>query len=422
MPALTLAGALALAGCGGGSDTPGTGDGDGLSAEERAARALAMQIERCTDAGNYWDGSKCVDKPEDTSAADAAKTLHGYLNAGSPRAITPPPDSRSGTIFAASSDLLKALEAARKATDGIGSEGDAQVGVMSTKGAATESADAPGTSSGTGNPATGDITNPTNAKYIVGGDFENRPGREKTHADEAEVSGSYAGQTGKYTCGTDDNCRSRKDEDGVRLIGTWTFAPSLTEPKYKVDDQVYAEYGWWLNEADGNTGARVGAWYGDATGTALTTASAKVRSASGTATYNGHAVGQAALYSARGTDNTGGAFTATAKLTADFDDNMLKGDITNFKVGGADVDWSVELMEFRITGVGVATGATDTGGATPKTKWTIGGSAAAAGGDWSASFYDDTKPDEIWPEGVTGGFHSVYENTGHMIGAFGAER
>ncbi len=187
------------------------------------------------------------------------------------------------------------------------------------------------------------------------------------------------------------------------------------------DDPHYAEFGWWLNE-DAASGAKaVGAWYGDgtsATGAAFT-GLAKLGDASGSATYEGDAVGQVAFYHLLGEDaNIGGAFTADAKLTADFDDNMLKGEITGFNVGGVDVpEWSVELMEHAIAGVGVA----DDLDPAPKTKWTLDGTAAAAAGDWSAAFYDI--PDkQHQPKGVAGGFVSHYGSDGRMVGAFGAER
>ena len=96
---------------------------------------------------------------------------------------------------------------------------------------------------------------------------------------------------------------------------------------------------------------------------------------------------------------------------------MLGGEITGFKVGGVDTDWKVELEKAIIVGSDGGVGAT----INPKTKWTAGGTAADAAGDWSAHFYD-LPEDQHQPTGVAGGFQAEHGDEGRMVGAFGAER
>ncbi|MXX91588.1 MAG: hypothetical protein F4213_02805 [Boseongicola sp. SB0677_bin_26] len=186
-------------------------------------------------------------------------------------------------------------------------------------------------------------------------------------------------------------------------------------------DADYAEWGWWIDEgiADGDpANDKVGAWYLVMQTTGSEIDAAAVTAATGTASYTGQAVGKAAYYNSQSDSNIGGAFTANATLTADFDDGngMLSGSITGFDIGGMNPNWSVELMKHAIGDTGIAV---DT--ATAMTKWTIGGTADAAGGNWSAAFYQ--VPDgEHQPSGVAGGFEATYESDGRMVGAFGAER
>ena len=403
MPAVTLAGALALAGCGGGSDAPANPD-DGEEDETAT----------CSDGSGgtftiVGDKDDCPDLPEDTSAADAtkaAKALHEHLGIAAVEAMSSRPNN-SGTT---SSHLEAAFGKADDADDGMGSNMKAQVLVMSTKGGQIETTTRPGA---------GGLVE-ANAKYISGSGFAT--GSElKTHKDGAEVTGSYAGAPGKYTC-SDDDCTSQRGSGGVVLggTGTWAFLADAREPKYKGDDPHYAEFGWWLDEGiSGATDDKVGAWYDIKRPSSGLLTTGNVTNASGSATYSGRAVGQAALYDPRADDNVGGSFTASASLTADFDKNMLKGDITGFKVGGTDVNWSVKLVEKAITTSDIESAVASNPNA--GTEWTIDGTSANASGDWSAAFYE--KPEnQHQPKGVAGGFVSHYGTDGRMVGAFGAER
>lgn len=391
----------------------------------------------CSDGSTEASVKACEDKAvnkaeEDSDAEEMseaatkrAKDLLEILNPATVDFATSRPSALDDDDPSTNTDLEKAFAAAGKASNGLGKEKMAQAGVMDTKGAMSE-VDAPPGSGLTVDSDTAIITAGLDrdvAKYVAGGGFATGSER-KTHADEAEVPGSYGGVNGKYICGA-VGCASQRGNGGIILVGTWTFEPTVREPKYKGDDQRYAQFGWWLDEAGSDP--KAGAWYGFGADGALRTTGntgttdAGVTAASGSAIYNGHAIGQAAFYHRLGEEaNIGGAFTADAKLTADFDAGngagTLKGDITGFNVGGVEVpDWSVELMEQPINTSGGVTIAT------PSTKWAIDDTAAAASGDWSASFYDIPEG-EHQPKGVAGGFVSHYGTDGRMVGAFGAER
>jgi len=424
MPVAALAAALALAGCGG-SDKPAadTGGGSctfGKKADGECYTEAEYRAKVKADAEKKAeDERKAKEMAEATTKR--AKDLLAILADGTYPAtavVTRPASSSDSEPFHSSTDLGKAFAAAQKADDGMGTEKKAQVAVMDTKGAMVETANAPGgVTISSGVISSGFAS--ANAKYVAGGDFATGNAK-KTHKVKDKVTGTYAGTAGKYVCGERSICTSQRGNGGVILTGDWSFESDLREPKFKGDDTDYAEFGWWLDESI--TGAqKAGAWYdfGSSGGPAPNIAT-KVTSASDSATYTGHANGQAAFYHRLGEEaNIGGAFTADATLTADFDANSgggtLKGEITGFNVGGVDVpEWSVELMEQNIAGGGVA--AVNKG-----TKWTLDGTAADAAGTWSASFYDIPE-DEHQPKGVAGGFVSHYGADGRMVGAFGGER
>ena len=119
-----------------------------------------------------------------------------------------------------------------------------------------------------------------------------------------KVKGSYKGAMGEFAC--TGACTSRKTNDGIQLLGgTWAFTPD-TGQKYKLDDPHYAQFGWWINENDLNTGGvKAGAWYGSGGGTGAARGAAfvlgasansgitadEINAATGSATYTGHAIG-----------------------------------------------------------------------------------------------------------------------------------
>ncbi|MCY4300305.1 MAG: hypothetical protein OXC68_01030 [Aestuariivita sp.] len=165
----------------------------------------------------------------------------------------------------------------------------------------------------------------------------------------------------------------------------------------------------------------------DRTATGIPTA-ASVNLTTGTATYKGSAVGYS-LHSTTGRINDAGHFTADATLTASFGTgatDTLEGMIDNFK--GSDNEsrpWSVKLN--KTTGAD-GLGSTDvTASIGSNTTWTIGKEAASSSGSWRAQLWNTgsgtcgAEEDNI-PNVATGDFHTLYNNDGKMIGAFGADQ
>ncbi len=357
---------------------------------------------------------------EDAKARTAeAKALYDQLTgAGATDPAGDPAASRPGGLTSGSAgdsfaNRRAAYAKAVKADNGIGTEEKAHVLLMNNQGAQVET-ETPPQNAPASSASGSDVTDNGDsiAKYVRGSGFAT--GTEtKTHKNTDEIVGTFAGAAGTYTCVT--GCSSQVHSDGIKLIGTWQWVTDLSEPKYKVDDPAYAEFGVWLDDGLGS-GAKVGAWYHREEGTAIT--DADITRASGTATYSGNAVGQAAFYDGTtSAENVGGPFTADATLNADFDDNTLSGTINNFDIEGVKPKWSVELMERSIVPGMLGVDAGDA----PGTKWTADGTTAEAGGDWSADFYD-MPGSQRTPKGVTGGFLADHGDEGEMVGAFGAER
>ena len=237
---------------------------------------------------------------------------------------------------------------------------------------------------------------------------------------EIRVPGSYHGVSGTYSCtpaAPANGCSASVAVEGFTLSSgdTWTFTPTDPNARVRTPRTSYASYGWWIyTPAIGNPGRfRVTAFADDF---------GSDRSASGldtlygTATYVGGAAGIYALTSLTGGLNDAGPFTADATLEANFTDNMISGTIDNLMgADGMSRDWSIELKEagFADDGAIVRTDANDT-------VWTIGGTAAAASGEWSGYLYNNGA-DGV-PKVVNGVFDSTYGHEGRIVGGFGADR
>ena len=166
----------------------------------------------------------------------------------------------------------------------------------------------------------------------------------------------------------------------------------------------------------------------------------------GSATYVGQAAGKVAINpQLPGRDLIGGAFTADATLTANFEADVdnnattnepgaIGGMITNFNVGGEDVDWTVSLGSAAITAADTPVdhdgnanttdispaSVTDSDG-TGLVGWSIDGVGSSRLGDWEASFWSGGS-DGV-PGSVTGEFTARYNvEVGRMEGAFGANK
>ena len=135
----------------------------------------------------------------------------------------------------------------------------------------------------------------------------------------------------------------------------------------------------------------------------------------GTATYSGIAAGKYGIYSPLGGTNSGGSFTATATLTADFgtatDGGSVSGMIDGFVASGQERNWTVELKETPIDAGNNSFRNLERG----STQWRIPGGRAPSSlvsGWWGGTFRS--------ADALTGGFNASYWNVGRMTGSFGA--
>ena len=285
------------------------------------------------------------------------------------------------------------------------------------------------------------IADSTNvATRIVSPSFDHGAGSRTFHfpdprprdATTIGISGSYYGVEGTYACTpavAADGCRVERAADGYTLVltgdgsGAWTFTAADPDDRVTVivPNTEYVSYGWWTQKSPyGGDYGFVRAFIDDWDDTDPVPAATGIAALRGTATYSGGAAGIDALSSLTGGINDGGAFTAAATLEAGFHDDMISGTIDNF-VGadGQPRDWSLELTTSGIGDTGTITGADGTGDPV-QTVWTLGGTAADAGGQWSGTLYDNDTGGV--PKVAAGTFHATYGHEGRMVGAFGTTR
>ena len=245
------------------------------------------------------------------------------------------------------------------------------------------------------------------------------PDPNPSGADVILIPGTYHGVSGTYNCTPAtpaDGCSAAVAAKGFTVSAgdTWTFTPSDAMARVRdAADTAYASYGWWLMKTENGKTFTASAFH-DVKGAVADAAG--LDTLNGTATYMGGAAGKYALASSTGGTNDAGHFTARAMLEANFTDNMISGTIDMFMgADGMARDWSVELKEAAVGATGVITRA-----AADDTVWTIGGTAAAASGEWSGSLRDNGT-DGV-PKVATGTFYTEYGTAGRMVGGFGANK
>ena len=267
----------------------------------------------------------------------------------------------------------------------------------------------------------------------------------------AMFMGSVRGVPGTFTCPTTCTAPSRHSDDTVTAtaVGTWTFVPDDPSVAIEEADGIYLTFGWWLTKDAGGTPTGYGlvtmdAGMADATDN--TTPGGGTDGLVGTATYKGAAAGKYALPSTTDGTYTGGHFTAMATIEADFDADgttakdsiALSGTIDNFMTGDESYDWTVKLMVDSDTATPnvmdpIANLGTDSGHGLDNTvnstvglttEWSMGASAATAGGAWEPTFhYKPFAPNVTTgiPDAVTGTFNAM-GSIGNLQGAFGANK
>ena len=419
MPAVTLAGALALAGCGGGSDTP--------------AGQMPPGGEGC-DAPKIKDGDDCLtpaeyrakiakEVEEENKRTEEAKQKVADASALYARLVTATADAadadgildgdQSGEHFAEVVPI--GTKAEHKGIHALRNEGQTWLYAIDD----SQSDEQIG--NGVGN----EVTSGTNAGYypIDVGDassvhtvkaaaFTQRVGLE--HKTGASFSGEYMGVPGTFKCTGPDGCTSSPASGENRFTlstdddGKWHFKPN--DRMARLQGASVAEWGWWLATKGTGDDAEAGAGDINLHGSVTNLTASVAHPPAGEATYSGKALGQYAVVD--GADSESGAFEATASLTAKFSGargitTKLSGRVHDFDVNSG---WEVTLKE---NGGNNATGVFD-----GKTVWKTGGEDGLGEGDWRATTYGGSATAE--PTHVVGGFTAV-DVGASMVGAFGGE-
>jgi predicted nucleic acid-binding Zn-ribbon protein len=260
------------------------------------------------------------------------------------------------------------------------------------------------------------------------------------------VSGSFDGVSGTYECMTANGCVVRHNNrgmlsslalneagDATDAAADWEFTANNAAGTVitRRGDDDYMTFGFWLLKPDAEEGTHQFATF--FAGRDMLTANPTV---TGDAKYEGPAAGKYATRPRDSDDGKFGVFRADATLTADFDDNMISGTVTNFvgENGASLGDWNVVLKgddaaaEVEITAA--AFNNEQVGGAADGRDWETGA--------WSGQFYDDdhvyTDEDDVtfaYPGSVAGEFHARWgtptqqpaDDLGFVgvAGGFGAE-
>jgi hypothetical protein len=255
--------------------------------------------------------------------------------------------------------------------------------------------------------------------------------------DEGVFAGTFRGVDGMYECGS-AGCRAERDADGnLTLAGTWTFTPTEGDGEDEVmvmnavPDSDYLTFGFWLlkdDTEDTMTPYTLNVLYKVETPYDPNATVRVHEDVMGEAKYSGAATGKFTRTETNRDNESavvdGGAFTATATLTAVFgtpDDvgkkyhNMVSGDIENFMKSGVepiDDSWSVSLgmANFSSSGTNPFIGPTE-GDDKMMGNWQglFSGPNMSTGAD----------PVPIRPSGIAGAFTGEFTN-GNVAGAFGA--
>jgi hypothetical protein len=252
------------------------------------------------------------------------------------------------------------------------------------------------------------ITDPTpiRAQY--------RPEDTADEAGASMLSGSFDGVRGNFVCTTTATLctigavRTDKEDGGTVRSGveysfmdvdTWKFVADnrMTNVATRRQDGDYLVMGWWLEAPQASTGDFEFGRFFAGSDPHENASAVTIPGANDSARYNGSAVGK---YAERdtGTDTARkGLFTATAMLEADFEDDMIKGTVTNFvdENGASRSGWHVVLGESSFSGDSDFEGSTS--GEAHGQDWT---------GAWNGEFYG--RPATTVPSSVAGLFNATF--------------
>ena len=435
MPAVTVAGALALAGCGGGSSTTTT-----ATTERNTGGTLSGSGEN----GAFTDAD-CVSINGAGSAANSAgtgcslstsqATRSAFERAGgTPSALL---KSEDNTIHYNTSNALP-KEADWSVVNGE-NRGEKWTKVLN---AGKVSLTIEG------------VTKETDALKVTGKAtadvFSTVPSADDLDVPKDDVTTDnvvYMGIAGNLICNSEAGCDVREG----KLVGDWYFyADNANAYWVKADDdsgdyesrdnQAWAEWGVWLDEESTSETGRIARLLamGHVTGAEnaelnLDAVETGTPAAFNKATYEGDAVGVSTLYETEKDkgDERVGSFTATAELTATFHDSTptLEGKITKFRgtaVPAGD-KWELTLLPTLISITpGTENGQTSQANVDGQRGGTRGGDALAihgahdgttAGNGWSGQLYGENGER---PDGVVGNFDGRFVE-GQAVGVFHAD-
>ena len=233
--------------------------------------------------------------------------------------------------------------------------------------------------------------------------------------------GEYDGVPGQYTCETSagGSCTAKTSaKQGFFTLdatggSTWTFEVSNGDLRVTASpDETYASYGWWIHKPPGDE------WTASAFHAYRPSPPAVIdlTDITGSATYTGGATGWFALSSATGGKNESGSFTASVSLEANFSDDTIDGDISQFQASdGTSKPWKVKLS--RATLASTITGT--------ETVWSMNDVEGACDTTcpWGGTFYEsDTTDPTAAPNILTGHFYTEFGTEGKMVGSFGTRK
>ena len=269
-----------------------------------------------------------------------------------------------------------------------------------------------------------------------------------------EFDGEVSGVPGTFSCSGTTACpvptrqsNGKVVNDAGEVQGTpgtdWAFIPTDPDAKVDVADDQYLYFGWWVMQTSGAGEALAYDVETFAAGMGFdqTVASGAGTAVTGSATYTGGAAGKYAMKSLLEDVTTGGHWTASAELTANFDADsdpdvdgndengvMVSGMITDFMTGDTAQAWTVKLMadgDLTADGIQPADDLSEVIDGTAgrrTTEWDFGGSVKAAG-SWTPTFHGADAAltaDTDLPMAVTGTFDAMVSGLAQISGGFAA--
>ena len=207
-----------------------------------------------------------------------------------------------------------------------------------------------------------------------------------------DFSGTYFGAAGRFQCASANGCGIMRDGNNIVPVlaaSTWTFTPD-SGATVRLPDQDWIAFGVWVTSPDVHTAANMDSLGVQAAGMDTYGYGSPTAALTGKATYSGGAAG--AFVDGSET----GLFTATAKLEANFDTDMLSGSINDFRntrgeflgadtqaepndrAAGGENDWVVNLGATEINDAGTFDNDGETSGSADGNSWA---------GQWNAQLY-----------------------------------